>query len=257
VLASVGLPAMKAETWVAGSSLERKAPAYSPLGISAPLGITYKHLGDVPSSSDSFSRSQYHCDGHELPLPMLDIYDSCDAAATVYASAAFCVLLSTFKGLIPGQLGEPTIFLSRYVVARQHLCLPALTVSPFLHAYSLCSLLCSFPLQLFYLIVGRFVPHGVTKVRIEALSTSAIGNETECTERCTICLGDWEVTEEVTSLKCTHAFHSECVDPRLLVEISPRFAKPTSANVTLSPAITLFGGTAPGVDLCFKFYSHN
>jgi hypothetical protein len=65
------------------------------------------------------------------------------------------------------------------------------------------------------IIVGVFVSRGASKQRIASLSSYVLDSETKFPGRCAICLGDWEAMEEIRSLHCCHAFHTECVDPWL------------------------------------------
>lgn len=64
-------------------------------------------------------------------------------------------------------------------------------------------------------------PVGVTVQDIEKCTEKVqfvkdIEKPEEETERCTVCLSDFETGEEIRSLRCTHIFHPHCIDKWLV-----------------------------------------
>lgn len=69
--------------------------------------------------------------------------------------------------------------------------------------------------KLFDVLVGLFVSRGASKQKIDDIPTKEFsGSDVDSRERrCAVCLGDFELGEQVRNLPCTHTFHNECVDP--------------------------------------------
>lgn len=51
---------------------------------------------------------------------------------------------------------------------------------------------------------------------LDTLTTRRISTEKDCTERCVICLSNFELNEELRELKCNHKFHVKCIDEWLM-----------------------------------------
>ena len=50
-----------------------------------------------------------------------------------------------------------------------------------------------------------------SRQQIAAMPTSVVGQD-EASQNCNICLGEFELDEEIKHLPCRHFFHSECLD---------------------------------------------
>eukprot|EP00173_Palmaria_palmata_P004852 Plantae.Rhodophyta-Palmaria_palmata.ctg7496.p1 GENE.Plantae.Rhodophyta-Palmaria_palmata.ctg7496~~Plantae.Rhodophyta-Palmaria_palmata.ctg7496.p1 ORF type:complete len:179 (+),score=2.74 Plantae.Rhodophyta-Palmaria_palmata.ctg7496:110-646(+) len=70
---------------------------------------------------------------------------------------------------------------------------------------------------IFDILLSAFVSRGASKERIAAIPTKkydeADASGRDC--KCAVCLGEFDVGEQVRNLPCTHTFHNECVDPWL------------------------------------------
>jgi RING-like zinc finger len=70
-------------------------------------------------------------------------------------------------------------------------------------------------LQLFDIFIGIFVSRGASKQKIDAIPTKEFDLEDASSRdsKCAVCLGDFELGEQIRNLPCSHTFHKECVDP--------------------------------------------